>query len=92
MGSERTWEVFLNSRHDPLVLSGMARASADAAEAELVQDLAHRALVISVPWTNGRIIGALYVWSDAARRSLTHVTLPVPLVEPRTPNVAENSP
>ncbi len=37
---------FFELRHDPLVLSGMARASADAAEAELVQDLAHRALVI----------------------------------------------
>jgi hypothetical protein len=38
---------FFELRHDPLVLSGMARASADAAEAELVQDLAHCALVIS---------------------------------------------
>ena len=37
---------FFELRHDPLVLSGMARASADVAEAELVQDLAHRALVI----------------------------------------------
>ena len=38
---------FFELRHDPLVLSGMTRASADVAEAELVQDLAHRALVIS---------------------------------------------
>jgi hypothetical protein len=37
---------FFELRHDPLVLSGMARASADGAEAELVQDLAHCALVI----------------------------------------------
>jgi hypothetical protein len=37
---------FFELRHDPLVLSRMAGARADGAEAELVQDLAHSALVV----------------------------------------------
>jgi hypothetical protein len=42
-------EQFFKLRHDPLVLSRMARAGADVAEPELVQDLADRALVVDHP-------------------------------------------
>ena len=45
MGVQCSGKVF-ELRHDPLVLSRMAGARADVAEAELVQDLAHGALMV----------------------------------------------
>jgi hypothetical protein len=42
-------ETFFELGHDPLVLSRMTRTGADVAEAEPVQDLAHRALVVGDP-------------------------------------------
>ena len=46
-GGPSAWpRSFFELCHDPLVLSRMARAGADVAEAELVQDLAYRALVV----------------------------------------------
>jgi hypothetical protein len=41
-----TRKFFFELRHDPLILRRVARAGADVREAELVQDLADRALVV----------------------------------------------